>query len=156
MEFLIVFGGCVVVLGIAYIVITILSKRNAQGAGYWPKIEGKVLRAFIYKHERKTPSETSVTFTPVVEYAYTVDEVAHTSQRRDFSPASSFEDKGEAQKVVDAFAVGSEVEVRYNPNFPQQAALSVPKPMGHNGNLLYGIVNIVMGALMIVLAIVLL
>ena len=56
---------------------------------------------------------------------------------------------------MDEFAVGSEVKVRYNPNFPQQAALNVPKPMGHNGNLLYGIVNVVMGALMIVLAVVL-
>ena len=56
---------------------------------------------------------------------------------------------------MDKLAVGSEVTVRYNPNFPQQAALGVPKPLGHTGNLLYGIVNVAMGALMIVLAIVL-
>lgn len=155
MEFLFVFGGCVIVLGVVYIVMAILSRRNTQGAGFWPKTEGKVLRAFVYKHERRTPAETSVTYTPVVEYAYTVDGVAFTSQRRDFSPADSFEDKVRAQEVVDEFETGREVTVRYNSNFPQQAALRVLKPMGHTGNLLYGIVNVVMGALMIVLAIVL-
>ena len=155
MEFLIVFGGCVIVFGLVFIVTTILTKRSFQGAGNWPKADGKVVRAFVYKHVRKTPSETSVTYTPVLEYVYTVDEVEYTSQRRDFAPADSFGDEGEAQKVVDAFAVGNEVKVRYNVNFPQQASLSVPKPMGHNGNLHYGIVNVVMGTLMIVLAIVL-
>ena len=155
MEFLIVFGGCVIVFGLAYIITTVVTMRSFQGAGSWPKTEGKVLRAFIYKHERRTPEKTFVTYTPVIEYAYTVDEVEYTSQRRDFDPASSFEDEGEAKKVVDAFVVGREVRVRYNANYPQQAALSVPKPMGHNGNLLYGIVNVVMGVLMIVLAVVL-
>ena len=155
MEFLIVFGGCVMALGIAYIVTAVLPMRSFQGAGSWPKTEGKVLRAFIYKHERRTPAKTSVTYTPVVEYAYTVDEVGYTSQQRSFAPARSFEDEAEAQKVVDEFAVGSDVKVRYNVNFPQQASLSVPKPMGHTANLFYGIVNVVMGALMIALAIVL-
>lgn len=155
MEFLIVLGACVIVLGIAYLVTTILIKRSFQGAGNWPKTTGEVLRAFVYRHERKTTAETAVTYTPVVEYAYTVDGARYTSQRRDFSPSQSYRDESVAAQIVADAPVGSTVKVRYNPNFPQQAVLKAPRPVGHNTVLIYGAVNIVMGALMIVLAVVL-
>ena len=45
--------------------------------------------------------------------------------------------------------------MRYNPVVPEQAALKVEKPVMHNSVLLFGVVNVVMGVLMIVLAVVL-
>ena len=154
MEFLIIFGACVIVLGLVYIVTTILTQRSFQGAGNWPKTTGEVLRAFVYRHERRTTGGF-VTYTPVVEYAYTVDGERYTSLRRDFAPTSAFEDEREAQKVVADAPVGHEVKVRYNPHFPQQAVLKAPKPVGDRTVLIYGAVGVVMGALMIVLAVLL-
>lgn len=157
MEFLFIFGGCVIVLGIACIVSTVAVKRDGQGMGNWPKVAGQVLRAFVYRHERKTSKETTVTYTPVVEYAYTVAGERYTSQRRDYFPseAATYRDEREAVSVVGEMPVGRVVTVRYNPNVPQQAMLAVPKPVAHNTVLMFGVVNVVMGALMIVLAFVL-
>ena len=86
MPFLIVFGACLIVFGVVYVISTIVTKRSFQGAANWPKAAGKVVRAFVYRQERRTLKETSITFTPVVEYAYTVGEQRYTSEKRDFAP----------------------------------------------------------------------
>jgi len=157
MEFLIVFGACVIVFGAVYVMTMILTKRSFQGTANWPKTTGEVLRAFVYRHERRTPKETSITYTPVVEYAYTVGAQRYTSQKRDFSPyyLASYDEERKAAVVAAATPKGSAVTVRYNPNVPEQAALKVQKPTAHNTVLLFGVTHIVIGVLMVVLAIVL-
>ena len=157
MPFLIVFGACLIVFGAVYVISTIVTKRSFQGPANWPKAAGEVVRAFVYRHERRTPQETSITYTPVVEYAYSVGEQRYTSEKRDFAPyyLASYPDERRAAAVVAAFPAGKAVTVRYNPAVPAQAALKVAKPQMHNTVLLFGIANAVMGVLMIVLAVVL-
>ncbi len=157
MPFLIVFGACLIVFGAVYVISTIVIKRSYQGTANWPKAAGEVLRAFVYRHERRTPQETSITFTPVVEYAYTVGEQRYTSEKRDFAPydCATFTERKKAAEIVAALPPGKAVTVRYNPDVPEQAALKVEKPIMHNSVLLFGIANLVMGVLMIVLAVVL-
>ncbi|HOT92193.1 MAG TPA: DUF3592 domain-containing protein [Anaerolineae bacterium] len=155
MPFLIVFGACLIVFGAVYVIATIVTKRSFQGPANWPKAAGEVLRAFVYRHERRTPQETSITFTPVVEYAYTVAGQRYTSEKRDFVPyyLASYPDERQAATVAAAFPAGKAVTVRYNPIVPAQAALKVGKPWMHNTVLLFGVVNAAMGVLMIVLAV---
>jgi hypothetical protein len=157
MPFLIVFGACLIVFGAVYVISTIMTKRSFQGTANWPKAAGEVLRAFVYRHERRTPKETSVTYTPVVEYAYTVAEQRYTSEKRDFSPydCATFTEEKKAAEIVAELPPGKSVTVRYNPAVPEQAALKVEKPKMHNTVLLFGVANVVMGVLMIVLAVVL-
>ncbi|MEJ5309740.1 MAG: DUF3592 domain-containing protein [Anaerolineae bacterium] len=157
MPFLIIFGACLIVFGAVYVISTIVTKRSFQGTANWPKAAGEVLRAFVYRHERRTPKETSITYTPVVEYAYTVGEHRYTSGKRDFAPydCATFTDERKAREIVAAFPAGKAVTVRYNPVVPAQAALKVEKPKMHNTVLLFGVVNVVMGVLMIALAVVL-
>jgi hypothetical protein len=157
MPFLIVFGACLIVFGAVYIISTIVTRRSFQGTANWPKAAGQVQRAFVYRHERRTPKETSITYTPVVEYAYTVGEQRYTSEKRDFAPyyCDSFAEEHKAAEIVAVFPAGKAVTVRYNPVVPAQAALKVEKPQMHNTVLLFGVANAVMGVLMIVLAVVL-
>ena len=157
MPFLIVFGACLIVFGAVYVISTIMTKRSFQGTANWPKAAGEVLRAFVYRHERRTPKETSITYTPVVEYTYIVAGQPYTSQRRDFAPyyCDSFAEEKEAAEIVADLPPGKSVTVRYNPDVPAQAALKVEKPKMHNTVLLFGVTNVVMGVLMIVLAVVL-
>ena len=157
MPFLIVFGACLIVFGAAYVISTIVTKRSFQGTANWPKAAGEVLRAFVYRHERRTPKETSITYTPVVEYAYTVEGQPYTSQKRDFAPyyCDSFAEEKKAAEIVAELPPGKPVTVRYNPVVPSQAALTVAKPQMHNTVLLFGVANVVVGVLMIVLAVVL-
>jgi hypothetical protein len=157
MPFLIVFGACLIVFGAVYVISTIVTKRSFQGTANWPKAAGYVQRAFVYRHERRTPKETSITYTPVVEYAYTVGGQPYTSQKRDFAPydCASFIEEKKAAEIVAALPPGKSVTVRYNPDVPAQAALKVEKPIMHNSVLLFGVANVVVGILMIVLAVVL-
>ncbi len=157
MPFLIVFGACLIVFGAVYVISTIVTKRSFQGAANWPKAAGAVLRAFVYRHERRTPKETSITFTPVVEYTYTVGDQHYTSEKRDFAPydCATFTEEKKAAEIIAALPPGKAVTVRYNPDVPAQAALKVEKPIMHNSVLLFGVANLVMGVLMIVLAVVL-
>lgn len=157
MPFLIVFGACLIVFGAVYVISTIMTKRSFQGTANWPKAAGYVQRAFVYRHERRTPQETSITYTPIVEYAYTVGEQPYISQKRDFAPyyRASYPEERQAAAIVAAFPLGKPVTARYNPDVPAQAALKVEKPIMHNSVLLFGVTNAVMGALMIVLAVVL-
>ena len=157
MPFLIVFGACLIVFGAVYVISIIVTKRSFQGPANWPKATGEVVRAFVYRHERRTPQETSITYTPVVEYAYTVEGKPYTSQKRDFAPyyCDSFAEERKAKEIVADLPPGKPVTVRYNPVVPAQAALKVEKPKMHNTVLLFGVANTVMGVLMIVLAVVL-
>jgi hypothetical protein len=157
MPFLIVFGACLIVFGATYVISIIVIKRNFQGAANWPKAVGEVVRAFVYRHERRTPKEASITYTPVIEYAYTVAGQPYTSQKRDFAPyyCDSFAEERKAAEIVAELPPGKSVTVRYNPDVPAQAALKVEKPQMHNTVLLFGVANAVMGVLMIVLAVVL-
>jgi len=158
MPFLIVFGACLIVFGAVYVISTIVTKRSFQGTANWPKAAGEVVRAFVYRHERRLPQETIVTYTPVTEYVYTVDGQPYTSQKRDFTPyyCDSFAEEKKAVEIVVELPPGKSVDVRYNPYVPAQAALKVAKPSAHNTVLLFGVVNAVVGVLMIVLAVVLL
>jgi hypothetical protein len=156
MPFLIVFGACLIVFGATYVVSTIVTKRSFQGTANWPKAAGEVVRAFVYRHERRTPKETSITYTPVVEYTYTVEGLPYTSQKRDFAPyyCESFAEEKKAAEIVAELPAGTSVTVRYNPDVPAQAALKVVKPQMHNTVILFGVANAVVGVLMIVLAVV--
>lgn len=157
MPFLIVFGGCLIVFGTVYVISTIVIKRSFQGTANWPKAAGEVLRAFVYRHERRTLKETSITYTPVVEYTYTVEGLPYTSQKRDFAPydCATFTEEKKAAEIVAELPPGKPVTVRYNPDVPEQSALKVEKPRMHNTVLLFGVANALMGVLMIVLAVVL-
>lgn len=157
MPFLIVFGACLIVFGAVYIISTIVTRRRFQGPANWPKAAGEVLRAFVYRHERRTPQETSITYTPVVEYAYTVGEQRYTSEKRDFAPyyCDSFAEERKAAEIVAELPPGKPITVRYNPVVPAQSALKVEKPKMHNTVLIFGVANAMMGVLMIVLAVVL-
>lgn len=154
MPFLTVFGACLIVFGATYIISTIVTRRSFQGTANWPKAAGEVLRAFVYRHERRTPKETSITFTPVVEYAYEVHGERYTSCKRDFAPydCATFTEEKKAAEIAATFPAGKPVTVRYNPDVPAQAALKVGKPRMHNTVLLFGVVDVVMGAAMIALA----
>ncbi len=157
MEFLIFLAAGLIVFGAVYVIATLSLKRSAQGIANWPQTSGQIRQAFVYRHERRTPKETTVTFTPVVEYVYTVGERQYTSRKREFVPydRATYTDEQQAAAVLAALPPGKAVTVWYNPDVPQQAALKVEKPHAHNFVLFFGIVNMIVGALLIGLAVLL-
>lgn len=153
MEFILIWGGGLVILGMAYLISTFMRRHKGEGIGDWPVVPGAVHKAFVYRHERRTPETTDITYTPVVAYTYFVGELCYASQQRAIAAytEASFPTEAEAEAVVARYPVGKEVEVHYNPIAPQQAVLEAKKPAGYNIELVSGLLGLLLGGGMIAL-----
>ena len=105
MAFLIVFGAGTLLLGVAYVITTIVTRARHQGTANWPKVTGTVKQAFIYQHERSTSKGTDTTYTPVVAYTYAVEGQEYQAQKRNFLPddQASLASRGAAQAVCERY-----------------------------------------------------
>ena len=157
MAFLIVFGAGTLFLGAAYVITTIITRVRHQGTANWPKVTGSVEQSFVYQHERSTSAGTTETYTPVVTYAYAIEEQKYQAHKQNFLPydQATFMSKEEAETTSTRYPVGSEVPVFYNPVNPAQAVLEKPKATAHTAVILYGIVCMLLGGGMITLGIIL-
>jgi hypothetical protein len=158
MEILIVLGSGAFVLGLAFVVWIAVTKQRGQGTANWPHVKGQIVEAEIVSLERETPSATQRTFTRVVAYSYEVAGQSYRARNVDFLPDTSatYRSRDEAQASVSGYEAGSTVNVFHNPANPKQSALEVPKPTAHNAVLFYGVVNMVAGAIIIAIGILLL
>jgi len=152
MEFLLVFGSGLVLLGIVYVILA-LTGRGEQGWGKWPTVTGQVLESGAFRKVRHLPGGTVVTYTPVVRYAYEVRGRMYTSKKRNFLPPyrSTYNDPQKAQEITERYPVGSTVTVHYNPHGPAQAVLEVERSVGYNAEFVSGLVNAGLGVLIILL-----
>ena len=157
-EFLIVLGSGTFLLGLALIIWISVTKRRGYGTPNWPTVTGHVLSATAVEVDRETSNGMVSTFTPVIRYEYEVEGTLHSSARLNFlsDEHRTFEEHRAAGHVVARYPIGAPVDVFYNPANPKQAALDVPKPAAHNAVLAYGVTNLMAGALIIALGIVLL
>ncbi len=148
MPFLYVLGAGSILLGLGFIIATILVRRSRQGIANWPDTMGTVTQSEIYRHERRTQKATTVTYTPTVAYTYTLEGQTYTAGKRSGEPyyMDSFEDEAEARDVLEGYAPGSAVKVYYNPAAPGQAVLEKPRAILHNAVIWYGITIILMGS----------
>ncbi len=148
MPFLYFLGAGSILLGLSFIIVTILIRRSSQGIANWPDTTGTVIKSEIYRHERRTQTATTVTYTPTVAYTYTVEGRTYTADKRNTEPyyMASFKDEEEAQDVLKVYAPGSAVKVYYNPAAPEQAVLEKPRATLHNTVIWYGIVIMLIGS----------
>jgi hypothetical protein len=157
-QFLIVLGSGVALLGLAFIIWIAVAKQRHYGTPNWPHVQGEVTASRVVPFSRETAHGRDHTYTTLLEYHYMVGGLPYSSKNRDFLPdaASTTRDLLKATRVVSRYPEGSSVRVYYNPANPKQAALEVPKPVAHNAVLFYGITNLVAGIIIAVLGIVLL
>lgn len=153
MEFLVMLGGWVMVWGIGVLVSILRVKRRAQGAAEWPKVIGAVTESGVYAHPRHTQAQAYLTYTPVVEYTYTVAGMTYTSRKVGFAPAeeNSYPSQAQAQAHLARYPLGREVAVYYNPHNPRQAVLKTKKPVDQRTEVWFGVLNVVLGGGVIVL-----
>jgi len=156
--FLIVLGSGAFLLGLAYVIWISVIKRQGSGVANWPHVTGVVTQSVVTALDRETPSGVQRTFTPLIVYTYQVGEQAYVSQKRNVLPATTatFEMPAKADAVVARYPAGATVDVFYNPANPKQAVLEAPRPAAHNAVLFFGLANLVLGAAIIALGVVLL
>jgi len=153
MAFVLIFGIGVIILGIVYLVSTFVGRRRQESVADWPTTSGVIRNAYVYRHEKRTSSKTTITYTPVVEYTYLVDGEGYFSNKHDLSAYvdASFEEREKAEAIVAKYPLESSVAVHYNPALPQQAVLEVYKPAGYNLELVSGLFNLLVGGGMVAL-----
>lgn len=95
-------------------------QKNKQAAN-WPTVPGTVVSSQV---QTVRGTESGVSYEPHVVYTYTVDGQTYTGDKLNFSAWRST-GKAEPQKKVDAYPVGAEVSVHYNPKKPREAVLEI-------------------------------
>ena len=93
------------------------------------------------------------TYTPVVTYTYTVEGQSYTSKRRTTAPypQRTFTDRTQAEAVLATYPAGGVVTVHYNPRAPQFAVLELTRPAGYHAELWFGIFNLGLGVVTLLL-----
>jgi len=131
---LLIFG----VLGIVFLAVALVSRQKAQTSQRWHTAAARVLASEVKEHVRHdSDNQTQFSYEPVVEYNYAVGGQTYTSRRIAYG-ANSF-GRGQAQKMIEQYQVGSTVTARYNPANPAEAVLE-SKAAGATLFLILGIV----------------
>ena len=139
--FLLIFGA----LGIVFLVVALVSRQKAQASQSWPTAAARVLASEVREHVRyDSDNQSQFSYEPVVEYSYTVGQQTYSSRRIAYG-ANSF-GRGQAQKMIERYPVGSAVTARYNPANPAEAVLET-KAAGAALFLILGIVFLALGVL---------
>jgi uncharacterized integral membrane protein len=101
------------------------SWRLSRRAADWPLVRGTVLSSSTEKTGQRQTGRTQVTYAPVVEYGYRVNDVDYVSRQIKLGVTMSAS-QSYAAAVAARYPEGSTVDVHYEPANPANAALENP------------------------------
>jgi hypothetical protein len=97
--------------------------RKVQNMKTWPSVDGTILHSGVENRVSTDQDGTeSVSFTPVVEYQYTVGANKHTGTRIGLSERG-YGTRRAAEQRLGIYQPGAGVRVKYNPAEPGSAVL---------------------------------
>ena len=105
--------------GVVLIAIGVSSYRRTKITQSWPSTEGTVSATNI----RRYNDESTIRFAPEVDYENRVDGQAYKSSEIRPEVFISFFDEDEAKRFLQKYAVGSKVQVFYDPSMPKEAVI---------------------------------
>ncbi|HEY1606606.1 MAG TPA: DUF3592 domain-containing protein [Allosphingosinicella sp.] len=118
--------GLLWVLGFGYVHYRAAGKARASES--WPSAPGKVLRAEILVEESSSSEGGTTTwYNPAVAYSYKVAERELEGKRLRFGNVRGTSRK-RAEAVLAPYAQGATIDVRYNPEKPEECVLESHKP----------------------------
>ena len=137
---LLIFAGC----GAFFVIFTLLSRKKAQKAAGWRAVNGTITATEIKEHTSIDDEDGIGTtqYEPVVHYSYAVGGQTYTGKRIGYG-FNRF-DLGTARKKLEQYPQGSSVEVRYNPEKPEEAVLETTVG-GSKVLLIVGMIFLVIG-----------
>jgi hypothetical protein len=122
--------------GLAILALAVSSLREAAAMKRWPVAIGRVLSSTVQQYKADAgagnfggPRGRMTLFRPAIVYEYVVQGHRFESNRIAQSPGINRGVPDFAQKTVDRYASGQQVEVRYDPARPSESVLEprVPK-----------------------------
>jgi uncharacterized protein DUF3592 len=118
----VVFAGA---FGALVLLFFIGSWRMSRRAADWPLVRGTVLSSGTERVQNRTDGRTTVTYTPVVEYGYRVNDVDYVSRQIKLGVAMSASESY-ATGVAARYPKDAVIDVHYDPANPSNAALENP------------------------------
>ena len=123
--------------GLAVLALVLSSLREAAAMKRWPVAKGRVLSSKVEQYRADAgsgnfggPRGRMVLYRPAVEYEYEVEGKRFHGDRIAQSPGMNRGVADFAQKTVDRYAIGSAVDVRFNPKRPGECVLEPRVPKG--------------------------
>ena len=150
--FFMCFGAIFIIGGIIAAYFGINTIKIAIASESWPTVEGKVTRSeitsVIREVERDGISVKETHYIPHVSYHYTVNGLAHISDKVSFVEASYDETCSNcANAIRNVYPKDTIVKVHYNPEKPNEAVLEAGLQMRTFSALAAGILVSLVGAI---------
>ena len=151
-TFFMCFGAIFIIGGIIAAYFGINTIKLAIASESWPTVEGKVTRSDIRIEEReverdgRTVRETH--YIPIVSYHYTVNGLAHISNKVSFVEVSYDKTCSNcANAIRNKYPKDTIVKVHYNPEKPNEAVLEAGLQLRTFSTLAGGIIASLVGTL---------
>jgi hypothetical protein len=111
--------------GCAALLFFLAYRRYLARANAWPVVPGRVTVSRVELRRSTEDGRARTSYAPVVEFSYQVR--GHSFSSRQIALGMQISgSQGSAEKVVNRYPAGAEVEVHYDPANPSQAALENP------------------------------
>ena len=113
----------VVAIAGAFYAIWYFNKKKNEAAASWPETPGKITVSYVYKeHNKDDDGVKSVRYEPYIHFDYTVDGKTYQGSRVAYRNLN-FAIEMTAKKICDAYPVGRDVTVYYDPAHPNDSIL---------------------------------
>jgi hypothetical protein len=139
--FVLVFSG----IGAFLIYRSLQNRKRAEASQNWPSTQGIVAESRVTR-STSTDSEgdTSVSYSPHVEYSYRVGEQEYRGNDISFGLKQSYGSASKAEEMTSRYPAGGSVTVYYDSANPQKAVLE-RKAGGFGASLAIGIIFLLIG-----------
>ena len=110
--------------GAVLFLIGLMHFRKVRASASWPYTPGRIISAKVDRSITRGGQDEadSVSFTPIIQYEYFVDNQRYLGDRIGFI-GQSYSRQKQAEEAMQAFPVGASVWVFYNPAKPGKAVL---------------------------------
>lgn len=115
-----------VAAGLAMLYFAYQQYQDSKASETWPVASGTVVSSEVTRYRN---SDRQTFYAADVAYEYTVNDVSYTGDKVAFSEVNTSKPDS-AQKIVDRYPVGQQVEVHYDPADPGKAVLETEVGIG--------------------------
>jgi hypothetical protein len=111
-----------ILVGGGLIALAVIQQRKANAVKLWPTTPGVILSSRLESHySHDSDGGSSITYSPEVEYSYTVDGQMHIARQLAVGKANY--DHFIASRKLTPYPRGAQVTVHYDPADPNNAVL---------------------------------
>lgn len=138
----VLFGLAFVAIGVVIFFLGLRYLRLAKASAGWPATQGSITTARVRVDDR---GESSESYHPEITYSYSVMGTSYEGSRRIIGATRGYSNRRGAEAFLQAYPVGQQVTVYYDPQKPSEAVLEAGTTRGAIGTLIISAVFTLIG-----------